>query len=156
VAPVVLLHPHPDFGGDQHNVVIEALWRLLGGAVRFDFASSDVDACVAQAVERLGDGPTYVVGYSFGAMVASLVDDPRVAGWALVAPLAAETTIGDDDRPKLVLLPAHDRFTPPDAARAWTAGWRSTVVEEVPSADHFLAGSTARVAERVRDWIGST
>jgi alpha/beta superfamily hydrolase len=158
MAAAVLLHPHPDFGGDQHNVVIEALWRVLGGAgvacTRFDFASSDVDACAAQAVAALDDlpagAPAWVVGYSFGGLVGTHVVDERVAGWALVAPiLDPAAPAGGDERPKLVLAAVHDQFTPPDRARAAVAAWPSTTVEDIESADHFLAGATDAVARRV-------
>lgn len=165
-AAVVLLHPHPDHGGDRRNIVVDALFRALPAAgiaaVRFDFVSSDVAGGAADAVaalDLLPDGlPPAVVGYSFGAVVATFVDDPRVVGWALVAPplgLLDAGPVGTDDRPKLVLAPAHDQFCPPAAVRSSTDGWSATTVEEVPSADHFLAGATAAVARRVVDWVAA-
>lgn len=163
----VLLHPHPSYGGDRRNVVVEALWRALAAAgsaaVRFDFRSDDLDRCANEAVEALdllpADLPLAIVGYSFGAAVASQVADQRLVAWALVAPPfgrmlpAAEAPIGADERPKLLLVPAHDQFCTPASARTEIAGWASTTVEEVPSADHFLAGSTAAVADRAVSWL---
>jgi alpha/beta superfamily hydrolase len=158
IAGAVLLHPHPDYGGDQHNVVIEALWRACGDAgieaVRFDFGSSDLARCSQQAVAALDDlpeeAPRFLVGYSFGAVVASTVDDERVAGWVLVAPAGAHglAPIAPDGRPKLVLLPEHDQFGRPELD-----GWSATSVETIPGADHFLAGATSAVADRVVDWL---
>jgi alpha/beta superfamily hydrolase len=161
-AGAVLLHPHPSYGGDQHNVVITALWDALraaeAAAVRFDFASDDVTACAAQAVAAIDDLPSgvpvAVVGYSFGGVVAAHVVDERVAAWALVAaPLGGAAPVAADPRPKLLLVPAHDQFLAPDAARQRVAGWSSTTVEDVPSADHFLHGSTKAVADRVVEWL---
>jgi alpha/beta superfamily hydrolase len=159
----VLLHPHPSYGGDQHNVVITALWEALrdagAPAVRFDFASADVDACVAQAVAAIdslpADVPVAMVGYSFGGIVASRVLDERVAAWVLVAAPVLDGPIGGDPRPKLVLVPAHDQFLAPAAARSAVAGWQAATVEEVASADHFLHGVTGAVAARVVDWLSS-
>jgi alpha/beta superfamily hydrolase len=76
----VLLHPHPDLGGDQHNNVVSALYATLDDAVRFDFASSDLSVATGQVLEQLDAGPAWLVGYSFGGGVAALVDDPRVLG----------------------------------------------------------------------------
>src|SRR5262245_59045092 len=82
----LLLHPHPDYGGNQYNNVIAGLYAVLPGAVRFDFASPDLTVATGQVREHLDAGPAWLVGYSFGGGVAALVDDPRVLGWCLIAP----------------------------------------------------------------------
>lgn len=168
-AGAVLLHPHPSYGGDRFNVVVDALWRALPAAgvaaVRFDFTSEAVDAGVADAVAAVellpAAVPRAIVGYSFGAVVASKVLDDRVAGWALVAPPfgrmlpGSDADVGPDERPKLVVSPAHDQFCPPAAARTETASWRAVTLTEVPSADHFLVGATAPVADQVLAFLRS-
>src|SRR3954471_15625045 len=92
-AGAVLLHPHPDYGGDRFNPVVDALFRALPdagvSAVRFDFSSSDVDVAadeVRAALSLLDIRPLVIIGYSFGADVATTVADDRVAGWYLIAP----------------------------------------------------------------------
>lgn len=143
-------------------MVVAALWAALPpagvAAVRFDLRTASVDDGAAEArsaLDLLPEGvPLAIVGYSFGAIVASRCVDDRLAGWVLIAPPfgtalpAAGAPIGEDPRPKLVLTPTHDQFCPPAAAAAEVAGWESTAVEEIASADHFLAGSTVLVAER--------
>ena len=52
----VLLHPHPDLGGNQHNNVIAVLFDALEDAVRFDFVSSDLDVAAGQVVAELTAG----------------------------------------------------------------------------------------------------
>ena len=164
-AGVVLLHPHPSYGGDQHDVRVTALFDALqaagAAAVRFDFASADVAACAQQATDALDSlpagVPAAIVGYSFGGVVAASVVDPRVQAWALLAaPLGGDEPIGADERPKLLLVPAHDQFLAPAEARSRVAGWSSATVEEVPSTDHFLGGSMRAVTDRVVDWLRST
>jgi alpha/beta superfamily hydrolase len=166
-AGAVVLHPHPAYGGDRRNVVVDAVWRALPpagvAAVRFDFDGDDLAAGAADATEALdllpAGVPAALVGYSFGALVACQVVDPRVAGWALVAPPfgrmlpGADVPAGGDPRPKLVLAPSHDQFCPPEAARQEVGPWRATTVEAVTSADHFLAGATGFVADRVVQWL---
>jgi alpha/beta superfamily hydrolase len=152
----VLLHPHPDHGGNQHNNVISALFTALENPVRFDFASSDLGVATGQVLEHLEDGPAWLVGYSFGGGVASLVDDRRVLGWCLVTPALAmvDPVIGADPRPKLVLAAEHDTFFPPAALHDATAGWAATTHETIAAADHFLRGHEPDVANRCAAWLG--
>jgi uncharacterized protein len=168
---VVVCHPHPLYGGDMDNPVVTAVCRAAHDAglatVRFDFRGVrdsegthdqgvnerlDISAALHEAAPYAGDGPLVLIGYSFGALVSLGVADPRIDGWVFIAPpLAANTSLdrsaATDHRPKLVLGPAHDQFTPVDQWHASTASWRNTEVEVVEMADHFLTGRTAVVAE---------
>jgi alpha/beta superfamily hydrolase len=176
-AAAVLAHPHPRYGGDMYNTVVDAAFRALAAAgvaaVRFDFRGVgrsggtmtdgpftdgiderlDVVAAIDAATPFAGDGPVLLFGYSFGALVALSVADPRIDGWMAVAPplllpTPAPPLAAHDHRPVLLLAPAHDQFTPPAAMKTATEGWKATTVEEVAMADHFLAGASAAVARR--------
>jgi alpha/beta superfamily hydrolase len=174
---VVVAHPHPLYGGDRHNAVVDAVFRALaesGAAVlRFDFrgigrsegthdggASERLD--VAAGVELLelyvGDQPIVLAGYSFGALVALDVADPRVAGWfAAAPPLAGAPTpiAAADHRPKHLLVPEHDQLAPPDVVRERTASWTATTLEVVGMADHLLLGRAAAVADAAVAFVRS-
>ena len=166
-AAAVLCHPHPAYGGDRHNIVVDALFRALPAAqiaaLRFDFrgAGGDVQDDVLGALDHLAgdvpDVPLWLVGYSFGADVALGVDDPRAAGWVAVAPPlrfgGTPTPARGDPRPALVLVPEHDAYSPPERTLAATAGWPAVTVEVVPMADHFLAGAAGNVAATVTSWL---
>jgi alpha/beta superfamily hydrolase len=151
----VLLHPHPGLGGNQHNNVIAALFAALEHAVRFDFVSSDLAVATGQVLAQLDRGPAWLVGYSFGGGIASLVNDARVIGWCLIAPALAmvDPVIGPDDRAKYILAAERDTFFSPAALRDATAGWRSTTHDVVDGADHFLIGHEADVATRCVTWL---
>jgi hypothetical protein len=171
-AAAVLCHPHPAYGGDRHNIVVDALFRALPPAgvasLRFDFRpagsgaeSADVVAAADALAAEVPEGvPLWLVGYSFGADVALGVDDPRAAGWVAVAP---PLRFGDppvpgrggagDGRPVLLVVAEHDQFSGPERAAAATAGWPAVTTAVVPMADHFLAGSAGAVAVTVRDWL---
>jgi alpha/beta superfamily hydrolase len=166
-AAAVLCHPHPAYGGDRHNIVVDALFRALPAAglaaLRFDFrgAGGGEQDDVLAALDRLaGDVPgvpLWLVGYSFGADVALGVDDPRLAGWVAVAPPlrfgSPPVPAGGDPRPVLVLVPEHDAYSPPDRIRPATDAWPAVTVEVVPMADHFLVGAAAGVAATVTAWL---
>jgi alpha/beta superfamily hydrolase len=151
----VLLHPHPDRGGNQHNAVIAALFAALDDAIRFDFVSADLDVAAAQAIAQLDGGPAWLVGYSFGGGIAALIDDPRVLGWCLIAPALslAAPVIGADTRPKYVLAAERDTVVPPAAIRAATAAWTATTHDVIADADHFLSGHEMEVAARCSTWL---
>ena len=153
----VLLHPHPDMGGDMHNNVITALYDTLPDAHRFDFESADPEAAASQVVTELGDEPAVLVGYSFGGGIASLVDDPRVQGWFLIAPALTMVApvIGPDTRPKHVLAAEHDQFFGAAALRVVTEDWAATTHDVVGSCDHFMVGRATEVARRCAAWMGT-
>lgn len=148
----VLLHPHPDYGGDRLHPFVDGLFRRLPArsvsAIRFDFATAaiapahdEVLAPIDRGADRWPQLPVVLVGYSFGAGIAATVDDPRVAGWYLLAPpslMLADAPIGDDRRPKTVLVPENDQFSPPPDVERLTRGWQSVVVATLDGADHFL------------------
>src|SRR4051794_13537076 len=149
-AGAVLLHPHPDYGGDRFNPVVDALFRSLPPAgvtaVRFDFSSSDVDVAAAEvreALSLLDVRPLVIIGYSFGADVATTVGDEQVAGWYLIAPPlrlvpAGSMVAATDERPKGISVPESDQYSPPQRTEAMTAAWPNTTVRTVNGADHFL------------------
>ena len=164
----VVCHPHPAYGGDRHNTVVDRIFRTLAEAgvtvLRFDFRDTgtdeqrDVIAAIDEVARQLDPGrPLWLVGYSFGADIALSVGDKRVAGWVAVAPplqFGSPPQPGKGDpRPALVLAAAHDQFTSPDHLREVAAGWPEATVTVVPMADHFLAGAAGRVAEAVLDWL---
>jgi uncharacterized protein len=178
-AAVAMCHPHPLYGGDMHNIVVEAVVRALAAAgvaaLRFNFRGVgrsdgqhgegreerlDAAAALDTVAPLAGDGPLVLAGYSFGAVVALSVSDPRLAGWFVVAPPLSTAEPGalvasGDHRPKLVVAPEHDQFTPPEAIRAATATWAATTVEPLPMADHFLAGRTGPVADAAVAFVRS-
>ncbi|MGA2926913.1 MAG: hypothetical protein ABSG43_13120 [Solirubrobacteraceae bacterium] len=151
----VLLHPHPGLGGNQHNNVIAALFATLDDATRFDFISSDPALAAGEVLAHLNDGPAWLVGYSFGGGVASLVDDTRVLGWCLIAPALAmvDPVIARDARPKHILAAERDTFSPPGSLRDATAAWKATTHDVVAGANHFLIGHETDVAGRCATWL---
>jgi alpha/beta superfamily hydrolase len=133
-------------GGDRFNNVVSALFGALPPAgvtaLRFDFGSSNVDSAAEEAVEMLDlltDAPIFVVGYSFGGGIASRIDDDRVAGRCLIAPMS-----GADGRRDFVIAAEHDQFFPPSDLDPDAV---------VTGADHFFVGRTDAVAELCLDYL---
>lgn len=172
---VTLCHPHPDYGGDRFNIVIDTLFTLLPtagfAAARFDFrrpvatgpggrgeqAELDARAMLDATAAAVPDVPLVLAGYSFGAAVglAAAAHRPDVAAIVAIAPPAPMLALDAVPTvPTLLVVPAHDQFGPPDVIAPLVAGWPAATVVTIDSADHFLAGRTAAVGALVVDWLG--
>ena len=176
VAAAVVCHPHPLYGGERTNPVVDTVFRHLlarGVAVlRFDFrgaggsegqhgGGTDERLDVAAAIDTLvsvTDAPLWLVGYSFGAAVALDVAHPRADGWIAIAPplaaMPAERVAATDHRPKHLMVPSRDQYSPPERTAELVAGWPSTTVDVIEGADHFLNGHLQTVADRVAARLG--
>jgi alpha/beta superfamily hydrolase len=162
----VLLHPHPDYGGDRFHPFIDTMFRRLPdvglAALRFDFSSADQATAPNEVLGAIDMGtatwpglPLVLAGYSFGAGIASGIADARVAGWYLLAPPSGalqDAVIGLDPRPKAIAVPEHDQFSPPAVIAERVAAWVATTVTVVANADHFL-GPVDAIVDNALAWV---
>jgi alpha/beta superfamily hydrolase len=177
IAACVLCHPHPQYGGSMHSLVIGELFRELPAhgvtCLRFNFRGvegsggtwdegrgerGDVIAALDALAARIpADRALVLAGWSFGADMALSTDDPRVRGWLAIAPplhyAADPDAVGRDPRPKHLVLAERDQVHAPDDVRAATIGWTATTVEVVHGADHFFVGRTDRVVTAARGFV---
>jgi alpha/beta superfamily hydrolase len=177
-AAAVLAHPHPMFGGNMRSIVPGTLFAALPAAgviaLRFNFRGversegefgdgpaerQDIVAAI-DTVWAIAEGlPLLLAGWSFGADTALTVADERVSGWLAIAPPLRRPQdmqdVARDDRPKLLAVPEHDQYRPPDEARDIVEGWANTELRIVKGADHFLVGRVDRVAEWAVDFARS-
>jgi alpha/beta superfamily hydrolase len=177
-AAAVLAHPHPEHGGNMRSIVPGALFDALPAAgvacLRFNFRGvgrseghfgggraerQDVVAAV-DALAEIAEGlPLLVAGWSFGADTSLAVGDSRIDGWCAIAPPLrfgnlAELVAAHDPRPKLLIVPQHDQYRPPDQVAELTADWAGTRTEVVPGADHFFVGRIERLPPLVEAFLG--
>ena len=176
-AGAVLAHPHPLYGGDMYNNVVDGLFSTLSAngvaVVRFDFRGAggssgkhdngqaerlDVLAAIDALAPYVESRPLLLAGYSFGADVCLAVNDPRLEGWFLVAPPmsvlpASQLIAATDHRPKLLAVPEHDQFNPPAKAASKASGWTNARIETIPGGDHFLQGRMAPAAQLCLSWL---
>lgn len=179
VATALVCHPHPLYGGNRFNGVVESVVRALAGAgvvaLRFDFRGvgasegthgdgiaerHDVLAALEHLTSPAGpfEGlPAWAVGYSFGAATVLAVTDDRLAGWVAVAPplrmARTDALAAPDPRPKHVLLAADDQFAPLASTLPLIEGWANATTTVLPAADHFLAGQLDDVGRFAADAV---
>ena len=166
-AAVVLAHPHPLMGGDMQLAGdLRAVprrsrrpaWPCCGST------SGASGGSEGEHGDGVGERPTWSppstswpsvlpasrwcspAGRSAPTCRCSV--DRRAAGRLVPGgPPAAHrsaTPSADDPRPKLLAVPEHDQFRPPDAAEPVIAGWTNTEVEVVAGADHFWRAAPTR------------
>jgi alpha/beta superfamily hydrolase len=181
IAGFVLCHPHPTYGGSMHTPVPDALFRALPArgvaCLRFNFrgvgASEghhtggrdeplDVVAALDGLVAAVPAGtPVHLQGWSFGALMALSVADPRVSGWLAVAPPLSMTgpwsldAVAADPRPKLVVVGRHDQAVDPARLTAAVGTWANARTMVVEGTDHFFAGRTGELVALASEWVGA-
>lgn len=161
-ATVIIGHPHPLYGGDRFNHVVQAMQRAASEAhchsIAVDFRgvgnsggqfdngdSERLDlAAACELVDLIeNDCPIIMTGYSFGSIVALNVNNPWIAGWIGIAPPVAMMTstplAAMNSRLKVLLAPEHDQFTSPQQVREATSAWENTTVRELHQVDHSIA-----------------
>jgi uncharacterized protein len=176
---VVIAHPHPLRGGNRFSPVVKALFDGFAAAgwaaLRFDFRGVgkstgvhgdgiaerlDVTAALDHLRATFPDVPSVLAGYSFGSRVVLSVEDPDVLGWIAVAPplavsppSAERDAVGQDPRPKRLIVPVDDDFSPPAATARATSDWSNVSTTVIEGADHFFRHDSALVARSVADAI---
>jgi uncharacterized protein len=177
----VITHPHPLFGGDMANNVVLTTVRALAArgmsALRFNFRgvgrstgtygggieeADDVAAALAFLKSRT-PGPHFVVGYSFGAAVASraLLEGLSADGAICVAPPIAFMDLSLLPRLpglRLIIVGDRDELCPLPSLRALMAesqpafGATPAEVRVIEGADHFFGDGEAELFRVLRDF----
>jgi uncharacterized protein len=170
----LILHPHPLYGGDMYNNVVEAMVEACGQAgwasLRVNFrgvgrssgshaggvGEQDDTAAAWDWLAGRAPGPKVVMGYSFGALVGAMAAQ-RLAGlggavWVsppyLIAPLPDWPA---DGPPVLAFSGDRDQFGDPAALKAYMQNLGALGSFYLfPGGDHFWFGNeSALIAKMV-------
>lgn len=165
---VVITHPHPLYGGDMRNIVVETLQKAFAQkgytTLRFNFRGvgkstgahddgNGEQSDVAGAMDFLrqkGLARIYLTGYSFGSwVIANMPEKTAADGIVLVSPPA--TMMAFDDKAvlpnlKLVVTGEFDEFAPPDLIKKLVTQWNPAAgFTVINGADHFFFGFTEKL-----------
>ena len=120
---------------------------------QFDNATSerfDVEAMINYCFDELKVENLWVVGWSFGTDLAlKFARDIRIKGLILLSPPLRYSTEddlkwwGSDGRPVIALVPEHDDYLQPDAARISFAPLKQISIIAVEDAKHLWVGEPA-------------
>ncbi len=174
---VVVTHPHPVYGGDMYNPVVEAIvraYRQRGYAtLRFNFRGTgestgaydggdgeqeDVSAALFFLSEN-GIRQVDLAGYSFGAWVCArgLENFGAVHRLMLVSPPVAFLDFDEVaalGSLKLVVTGSEDELAPPDLIEKRLPAWNEEAqFRLIEGADHFFFGFEKELAEALRPFL---
>ena len=177
---VVICHPHPLYGGDMWNNVVDAIFQALPqysvAAFRFNFrgagnsggyfgGGADEQQDVRAALDFLISTPGIdsarigLAGYSFGGGVALpvAVQDARIRLLALVSPAVSGSGLArlrGYDRPKFAIVGDSDPVVPFNRFQQNISGiFGPGQFQVVPGADHSWLGYEEEVAERISRFV---
>ena len=161
---VVVTHPHPLYGGDMYNLVVETIVHVYSikgySTLKFNFRGvgrsqgtydngDGEQRDVLAALSFLGDmGMEQIdlAGYSFGAWVNAhaVQEDVAVKNMVMISPPAGFmdfSTIGPMERLKLVVTGSRDDIAPADVVKQMCSVWNPNArFEVIDGADHFYGG----------------
>ena len=160
----VITHPHPLYGGDMNNHVVEKVHQAFRHrgytTLRFNFRGTglsqghyddgigeqiDLTAAVEFLLER-GCDRIHLAGYSFGAWVIALTCQKKGWSWpvTLISPPVGFIDFDDVGRLsglELVITGSDDDIAPPDAIRRMLPTWNPAAhFEIIDGSDHFYGG----------------
>lgn len=157
----VITHPHPLYGGDMSNTVVELITQIFRSkgfsTLRFNFrgvggsqghyahgAGEVKDVCAAgQYLKSKNIETLSLAGYSFGAWVNASVkcDNAVFETMVMVSPPVAFMDfnhVQSIDNLRLVVTGSHDEIAPPEQIRKFLSKWNPSVdLEIIDGADHF-------------------
>ena len=161
---VVITHPHPLYGGDMNNFIVDLIARTYQKkdftTLRFNFRGTgksqgryadgigeqlDVVAALL-TLQQMGIKYIDLVGYSFGAWVNALAIDQCdfVRSMVMVSPPVGFIDFGSVNslsNLKLVVAGSMDDVAPADRIKTMTPIWNPKAqLEVIDGADHFYSG----------------
>lgn len=166
---VVITHPHPLYGGDMYNYVVEAVARAFRqngySTLRFNFrGAGDSEGQYDQGIGEQNDvraaidfmicqniGHIDLAGYSFGAYVNAHIGCDRIRHQIMVSPpvnFIRFDKISKIPCLKLVICGDEDDFAQISLLKTHLGLWNPNArLEIVSDADHFYSGRLRELEE---------
>jgi len=174
---VVIAHPHPLYGGDMHNNVVEALagtyfksgytvlrfnFRGVGGSTG-SFANGIGEAKDLKAafnyLKDLGKDQLAVAGYSFGAWVIALClnELDSIDHIVFVSPPVSMldfSFVKGLNKKMLVITGDFDEIAPKDEIASLISKWSPYAkLRIIKGADHFYWGYTKEIEKVLMEFL---
>lgn len=176
---VVVTHPHPLYGGNMFDFVVEsianAFWENGYTTLKFNFrgvgkSQGQFDNGVGEQLDLkaaadflagMGIEKIDLAGYSFGTWVISRIDHdvPGIKNVVFISPPVGFMDFSGDvfiHCLKLVVTGSLDEFAPPELIQQYLDQWQSkALLEVIEGSDHFYGGYHHRLETLISEHIKS-
>ena len=179
---VILCHPHPKYGGNMYNNVLDEISSKLVqsgvGTLRFNYRgvgmstgeieggtgeiSDSITVAEFASKSNLIDGSRLgIAGYSFGAWMALEVIKQKNFIKALASISCSQNKLSSHStmeivQPKLLMLGDRDHDFPVAQFQFLSSRFQGdAIIEIISQADHFFKGKESIVGEIVSDFFAS-
>jgi alpha/beta superfamily hydrolase len=174
---VVVSHPHPLYGGDMHNSVVETVCMVYQehgySTLRFNFRGvgksegeydegngeqDDVEAALVYLTD-LGKKELDLVGYSFGSWVNALELNRyrKVKRVIMISPpvdLLNFSCLTDNPKIKLVITGSEDEIADYNSIKNLMPLWNpEAAFRVIQGTDHFYWGKTRDIEEIIHEFL---
>ncbi len=177
---VVITHPHPLYGGNMYNNVVESVTKAYqqGGfsTLRFNFRGTDgSDGNYDQGVgeredvkaallylNQMGKKSIDLVGYSFGAWVNAmgLKNYDLAERIVFISPPVAFldfSCLQYSPKIHLVITASEDNYAPPEKIKHMIPTWNPKAeFRVIQDADHFFGTGTNTIETIIMDFLSTT
>ncbi len=175
----IITHPHPLYGGDMSNPVVESLVTSFNKkrytTLRFNFRGvgksegtydegigeqEDILAAINFLLDQ-GISAIYLVGYSFGAWVLAKIKElpGQISGEIFISPPVALLPYEENltiPLLKLVITGEDDEIAPVEILENAVAGWNpESRFAIIDFADHFYFGCFKSLEKVVTDYLSN-
>ena len=170
----IITHPHPLYGGNMENPVVELLQEELVktgySTLRFNFRQvkmdgkdedsiRDLEAAISFLKEQ-GFGNNFLLaGYSYGSWIntSAISTGLHVSNTIMISPPIAfldYNNIKSLPSPGLAVTGSVDEIAPPELVKKNVAKWNPELkIEIINGCDHFYGGYTNELKKIVSDYL---
>lgn len=178
VGTIALTHPHPLYGGNMYNNVIETLWSHLAGygllTFRFNFRgvgtsegnfeegigeTRDVDGALRFLMDSgYASHPCFLIGYSFGAYVIHRLNglSDSIEGISMISPPVSMMPFVPErfyPCPHLIVAGNKDPFCRTQVLKKIISqSPENKTLLVIPGVDHFWLGREELLVEKFLAW----
>ena len=168
---VIVMHPHPAFGGSMENNVVNAICLKLQDngiiAFKFDIRDPNIEKAEMHAkkgldyfktIEHLDLDEVGVCGYSWGSRVilGAFHDDPTIKFLVGVSPPLSMMKFDfllESEKPKLITIGLRDQIIPVDLIEDFFKKLKEPKEFATFNTDHIYIGVERKLSERVLEFI---
>ena len=170
----IITHPHPLYGGNMENPVVELLQEELAkkgySTLRFNFRQvkmegndedsiKDLEAAVCFLNEQGLNNSLLLAGYSYGSWIntSAVSKGLIVSDSIMISPPIAfldYKNIKALPSPGLVVTGTNDEISPPDLVKKSVAEWNLKLkLKIIKGCDHFYGGYTGKLKEIITNYL---